>query len=103
MAWLSEALRFIKNEKNQKTLAFIGAGIAVAGGAVWQVYTHFAQSGSTEQPAPTVTASGGGVASGRNITITQTASGTLIVGGVHVFHRRTFERSRGNWGSPRPH
>jgi len=29
MGWLKEAWRFLKNEENQKTLAFVGGGIAV--------------------------------------------------------------------------
>jgi Tfp pilus assembly protein PilF len=92
MDWLNKAWRFLKNEKNQKTLAFIGAGIAAVVIGGWQFYTHFAPSGSSEQPAPAVTAGGGGVASGGDIRITQTAPGTLIVGGVHGISPEDFQK-----------
>ena len=92
MDWLTEAWRFLNNEMNQKTLAFIGGGIAAVVIGGWQFYTHFAPSGSSEQPAPAVTASGGGVASGRDIRITQTGPGTLIVGGVHGISPEDFQK-----------
>jgi len=92
MGWLKEAWRFLKNEENQKTLAFVGGGIAVVVIGGWQFYTHFAPSGSTEQASPTVTAREGGVASGGNTNITQNSPGTLIVGGVHVVPPEDFQR-----------
>ena len=36
MDWLNEAWRFLKNEKNRNTLAFIGGGIAAAVIGGWQ-------------------------------------------------------------------
>ena len=54
--------------------------------------THFAPSGSTEQPAPAVTAGGGGVASGGDINITQNAPGTLIVGGARGISPEDFRK-----------
>ena len=98
MAWLSEAWRFIKDDKNQKTLAFIGAGIAAVVVAGWQAYMHFAPSGSAEQPSSAVTASGGGVASGGNITITQTSPGTITLGGVHGIPPEDFQKVSGELG-----
>ncbi|MGI8426308.1 MAG: tetratricopeptide repeat protein [Actinomycetota bacterium] len=92
MDWLNEAWRFIESEDNQKALAFIGAGIAVAGAAVWQVYTHFVSPGSTAEPARTVTADGGGFASGGDIHFTQSSPGPLIVGGVHGIRPEDFQR-----------
>ena len=92
MDWLEDAWRFLKSEENQKTLTFIGAGIAVAGAVVWQLYTYFAPSVSSEQVSPTVTASGGGVVSGKDIRITQTGPGTLIVGGVHGIPPEDFQK-----------
>ena len=101
MDWLNKAWRFLKNETNQKTLAFVGGGIATVAIAGWQFYTHFAPSGPSEQPAPAVTASGGGVASGGDITITQSSPGTMSAV-CTVFHRRTINGSRRNWGSRKP-
>ncbi len=98
MAWLSEAWRFIKDDKNQKTLAFIGAGIAAVVVAGWQAYMHFAPSGSAEQPSSAVTASGGGVASGGNTHITQTGPGTLYVDGVHGISPEYFQKVSGELG-----
>ena len=92
MDWLNKAWEFLKNEKNQKTLAFIGGGIAAVAIGGWQFYTHFAPSGSSEQAAPAVTASGGGMASGGDIHITQTSPGTLIVGGVHGIPPEDFQK-----------
>ena len=91
MDWLNKAWEFLKNEKHQKTLAFVGGGIAAVVIGGWQFYTHFAP-GSPEQSAPTVTASGGGVASGRDMRITQTGPGTLIVGGVHGISPEDFQK-----------
>ena len=92
MNWLNKAWRFLSNEENRKTLAFVGGGIAAVVIGGWQFYTHFAPSGSSEQPAPTVTASGGGVASGGDINITQSSPGTVIVGGVHGVPPEDFQR-----------
>ncbi len=92
MAWLSEAWRFIKDDKNQKTLAFIGAGIAAVVVAGWQVYTYFAPSGSPDKPPPTVTVNGGGVAPGGDLRITHTGPGTLYVGGVHGIRPEDYQR-----------
>ena len=50
MAWLSEAWRFIESKENQKTLTFIGGGIAAAVVAAWALYKHFTRPGSTEKP-----------------------------------------------------
>ncbi|CAN5906225.1 hypothetical protein BH20PSE1_BH20PSE1_14300 [soil metagenome] len=94
MAWLSEAWRFIKDEKNQRTFAFVGAGMVTG----WQAFTYFAQPNSTEQPSPTVTASGGGVAPGGDLRITQTGPGTLTVGGVHDIPPEDFQRVSGELG-----
>ena len=100
MDWPNKAWRFLKSEENRKTLAFVGGGIAAVVIGGWQFYTHFAlrlfratRSGRHDA---------GRLASGREIPITETGPGTLIVGGVHVFHRRDFQRSRPSSGLPRP-
>ena len=92
MDWLNEAWRFIESEDNREILTFIGAGIAAVVIAGWQLYTHFARSRSSEQASRTVTASGGGVASGGDIHITQTGLGPLIVGGLHGVPPEDFQR-----------
>jgi ATP-dependent exoDNAse (exonuclease V) alpha subunit len=92
MDWLKEAWRFLKNEKNQKALAFIGAGIAAVAIAGWQFYTHFAQPTPADKPAPVVIVNGGGVGSRADLHITQTGSGTLTVGGVHGVPPKDFQR-----------
>jgi len=92
MDWLNKAWRFLKNETNQKTLAFIGGGIAAVVIGGWQFYTHFAQPTPADKPAPVVTVNGGGVGSGGNLNITQTGSGTLNVGGVHGVPPEDFQR-----------
>ena len=92
MNWLNTTWRFLKNEKHQKTLAFVGGGIAAVVIGGWQFYTHFVPSGSTEQPAPVVTVNGGGVAPTGDLDITQTGPGTLIVGGVHGISAEDFQK-----------
>ena len=79
-------------ERGEPEDARLRGRLAVAGAAVWQFYTHFAPSGSSEQPAPAVTARRGGVASGRDINITQTSPGTLVVGGVHGISPEDFQK-----------
>ena len=49
MDWLYKAWRFLENETNHKTLAFIGGGIVAVVIGGWQFYTHFAPSGTFEQ------------------------------------------------------
>ena len=92
MEWLSKAWRFLKSEKNQKMLAFIGGVITAVAIGGWQVYTHLAASGDAPAPAQNVTARDGGLASGGDIHITQSAPGTLIVGGVHGVRPEDFQR-----------
>ena len=93
MEWLSKAWRFLKSEKNQKTLAFIGGVITAVAIGGWQVYTYFA--GVRRRPGRPRKRSqprDGGLASGGDINITQSAPGNLIVGGVHGVRPEDFQR-----------
>jgi hypothetical protein len=35
------AFRFIQKTENQKSITFVGGGIAVVASAIWTVFTHF--------------------------------------------------------------
>ncbi|SFO36981.1 tetratricopeptide repeat protein [Nitrosospira briensis] len=59
----------ISNRTNQRTWKFIGSGIAVLVGAVWTLYTYFSDKEPAPASGPTVTASGGGIAAGRDVQI----------------------------------
>ena len=88
----------LHQKREEPELAFIGGGIVIAGGAFWQVYTHFAQSGSTEKPPPIVTVNGGDVAAGGDLRITQTGPGTITLGDVHGIPPEDFQRVSGELG-----
>ncbi|SOD42527.1 tetratricopeptide repeat protein [Nitrosovibrio sp. Nv4] len=60
----------ISNRTHQRTWKFIGSGIAVLVGGVWTLYTHFSDKEPAPATGPTVTASGGGIAAGRDVNIT---------------------------------
>ncbi len=59
--------KWLKRPTNQKTLAFVGSGLAAAVIAAWTVYTHFfpAQSGGSK---PSVQVEGG-VGAGGDISV----------------------------------
>jgi tetratricopeptide (TPR) repeat protein len=67
---------WLSNQKNQKTLAFVGGGLVVAIGGGWEAYLHFSEK--PKEPAA-VTASADGIAAGENISATASGSGTTIV------------------------
>src|SRR5687768_10082429 len=66
----------ISNRANQRTWKFIGTGIAVLAGGLWTLYTYFSDKEPAVPTGPTVTASGGGVAAGRDII----AGGDINIG-----------------------
>ena len=71
-AWLSK-------RKNRTTLAFIGGGLAVVVAAGWQAYVYFSPQ-ETVQPTPSqVTATGGGIAAGGDVTATAPPGGTAVI------------------------
>jgi tetratricopeptide (TPR) repeat protein len=60
----------VSNRANQRTWKFIGGGIAVLAGGLWTLYTHFSGKETAPAVAPTVTASGGGIAASGDVNIT---------------------------------
>ncbi|HEV8712432.1 MAG TPA: tetratricopeptide repeat protein [Candidatus Binatia bacterium] len=67
---------WLSNKKNQTTLAFISGGLIIAVGGIWQAYLYFSEK---PKEAPKVTAAGGGIAAGENISATASPGGTAIV------------------------
>ena len=41
MSRLQKCWGWLGSSKNQKTLAFVGSGLAIIAGAFWQIYPHF--------------------------------------------------------------
>ncbi|HZM48346.1 MAG TPA: hypothetical protein VFC14_26250 [Burkholderiales bacterium] len=75
---------WLSNPDNQKTLAFIGGGIAAVAAAGWQLYVHFADTRAPAQPAPTA-ATPGGVTVGGNVSGSPIiAGGNVTIGGQPV-------------------
>ena len=78
--------RWLSESKNQKTLAWLGGGVIIVVGGVWQAYVHFSDSPAEDKPPiSNVSASNGGIASGGAVTIggnaiVQTGSGTITIG-----------------------
>jgi len=65
---LGKVWSFLSKDANRKILSWIGGGIVVVISALWAAFVYFAPpSKPVSQPA-SVTASGGGVAIGGNIT-----------------------------------
>jgi hypothetical protein len=58
---------FLQNGSNQATLAWIGGGIVVLAGGAWAVIKFFAKRADKATPPPSVTASHGAVAVGRDM------------------------------------
>ncbi len=62
---------FLQDEANRTVLAWIGGGVVVIAGGLWGVVKYRSER-KTEKPAgpppPSVSASHGGVAAGRDIT-----------------------------------
>ncbi len=83
---LSVLWRWLSESKNQKTLAWLGGGVIIVMGGLWQVYVHFSDSPTEDKPyISNVSASNGGIASGGAVTIgdhaiVQTGAGTITIG-----------------------
>ena len=69
---------WVSDPNHQRTLGFIGAGIAAVAIAGWTVYVHFSDK-VTPVAAPWVSASNGGIAAGRDLSNTAAAGGTAIL------------------------
>jgi hypothetical protein len=80
--WLSKT-------KNQKTLAIIGGGLAAVIGGAWQVYLYVSEK--SKEPS-TVTASGGGIAAGGNVSPTASSGGIAVVSTAPVTIGITLEQ-----------
>ena len=59
----------IRDKINQRTLKFIGSGVAVLVGGIWTLYTYFSDKDPAPATGPTITASGGGIAAGGNVQV----------------------------------
>lgn len=70
---------WLSDDKRQRTLAFVGAGLAVVIGGGWQAYLHLTEKPKESPPPSTITASNGGIATAGGITATASGSGTAVV------------------------
>jgi len=61
--------------RTQRTFAFVGSGIVVVVGATWAAYVRLSDQ---KPPAPTVSATQGGIA-GQNVTATAAQGGVAVV------------------------
>jgi hypothetical protein len=63
---------FVQDESNRALISWVGGGIVVVIGGLWAVF-KFSRSKQKPEvpPPPTVSASGGGVAAGRDIRNTE--------------------------------
>jgi hypothetical protein len=68
MGILSESLAFVQDEKNRVLLTWIGGGIAAVAGAIWTVLKFALSKSSDKTTTPTVSATNGGVAAGRDMS-----------------------------------
>ncbi|HTJ55049.1 MAG TPA: toll/interleukin-1 receptor domain-containing protein, partial [Nitrosospira sp.] len=59
----------ISAKANQRTLKFIGSGIAVLVGTAWALFTYFSDKAAAPAPGVAVTATRGGIAAGGDVTI----------------------------------
>lgn len=55
MSQLRKSWVWLRNSRNQKTLAFFGSGLAIIVGAFWQIYPHFFGADTSSSPAPHIT------------------------------------------------
>ena len=59
---------WLRDPANQQTLGWIGGGVVVVVGGVWAGFKFFFSKQEPKAPSPpTVSATGGGVAAGRDI------------------------------------
>jgi tetratricopeptide (TPR) repeat protein len=73
---LRSACIWLSKPNHQKTLAFIGGGLAIAIGGAWQAYLHFSEK---PKESTTITVSGGGIAAGGNVSATAAAGGNAVI------------------------
>ncbi|HOW77104.1 MAG TPA: hypothetical protein PK959_14485 [Candidatus Competibacteraceae bacterium] len=91
MSWLQKCWGWLGSSKNQKTLAFVGSGLAIIAGAFWQIYPHFFGAESSKPPAAEhITATTGGVI--------QMGPGTVHVTNIHGISEEKFQRLAGELG-----
>jgi ABC-type transporter Mla subunit MlaD len=79
MDLLSSAWDWVSKKRNQATLAIIFSifsGLAAAIAAAWTVYLRFSKK---PKESSTVTASGGGIAAGGNVSPTASSGGIAVV------------------------
>jgi tetratricopeptide (TPR) repeat protein len=60
----------INTKANQRTLKFIGSGIAVLVGGAWTLYTYLSDKNAAPAPGVAVTVTHGGIAAGRDLNFT---------------------------------
>jgi hypothetical protein len=70
---LADVWAFLSDPANQATLTWLGGGITVAAGGAWAMIRYFARRPEPAKPTQpsrsTVRAEGGGVAAGRDVTL----------------------------------
>jgi hypothetical protein len=66
---LSDVWSFLTDEHNRTVLAWIGSGVVVVAGGVWAVFKFVLSKRTSKKsaPTPTVSATHGGIAAGRDI------------------------------------
>ena len=66
---LNDIWSFLTDEQHRTVLAWIGSGVVVVAGGVWAVFKFVLskRTQKTSAPAPTVSATQGGIAAGRDI------------------------------------
>lgn len=80
MSRLRKSWAWLGNSKNQKTLAFVGSGLAIVAGACWQIYPHvFGTEEHKHSAAQQVTATQGGIAASGNVNATASSSGGTAI------------------------
>jgi hypothetical protein len=68
----SNVWAFVQDLHNQAVLSWVGGGLVVVVGGLWTAFKFFAQKDKLRtEPPPTVSASNGGVAAGRDIRNTK--------------------------------
>ena len=72
---LSQIWTWLLDEQNRGAVTLILAGITAVGAAAWKIYEKFSKS----PPGPSVSASGGAMAAGGDISATAQPGGTAII------------------------
>ncbi len=89
MNLLSSAWDWVAINEHRETLAFIGGGFVVAIGGAWAAYLHFSKK---PKESSTVTASGGGIAAGGNVSPTASSGGIAVLSTAPVTIGITLEQ-----------